>query len=135
MCEAAFQIIYMLFVLRKAKRVAFVEFCIKYTGEQAGFLEDHLRNESLMYEQLFSSKCKGYVLDFFERLMAEMRGLKYEDSNGILEALEFFQEVGAIALWKYNCNLDPKIDSFVRGFDRLDVGEERKRLYFLAQAS
>jgi len=87
-----------------------------------------------MYEELFSLECKGYVLDLLEKLMAEMKVLRFEESGEVLDGLEFVQNVGATALWKFNRSLDSEVESFVREFDRLDVIEERERLYSLAQA-
>lgn len=106
---------------------------INYVDEGLDFPEDFLRNEHAMYEELFSLRCKGYVLGLLEKLMIEMEGLRFEESETVLDGLEFVQSVGATALWKFNCNLDAELKSFVRGFDRLDAIEERIRLYSFAQ--
>ena len=87
-----------------------------------------------MHEELFSLGCKGYVLSLLKKLMGELKGLRFEESENILDGLEFVQRVSATALWKFNCNLDFELMNFVRGFDRLDTVEERERLYSLAQA-
>ncbi|MGZ0713734.1 hypothetical protein [Pseudomonas palleroniana] len=134
MCEITMQIIYFLFVHQKARRLYVLEFCINYIDGNLVFSEDFLRNESAMYEELFSLQCKRYVLDLLEKLMNEMKGLKFEESGEVLDGLEFVQHVGATALWRFHCNLDSGLERFVREFDRLDVVEERERLYSLAQA-
>ncbi|MEE4755471.1 hypothetical protein V2K79_25810 [Pseudomonas alliivorans] len=134
MCEITMQIIYLLFVRKNERRLSVLEAWINYIDGDLVFSEDFLRNEPEMYEELFSLKCKGYVLGLLEKLMAEMKGLRFEESERVLDGLEFVQNVGATALWKFNCNLDAELRSFVREFDRLDSVEERKRLYSLAQA-
>jgi hypothetical protein len=65
--------------------------------------------------------------------MAEMKVLTFEGSEDILDGLEFIQNVGATALWKFNCDMASEMESFVREFDRLDVIGERERLYLLAK--
>jgi hypothetical protein len=134
MCEITMQIIYLLFVRQNERRLSVLEVRINYIDGDLVFSEDFLRNEPAMYEELFSLKCKGYVLGLLEKLMAEMKGLTFEESERVLDGLEFVQNVGATAMWKFNCNLDAELRSFVREFDRLDSVEERKRLYSLAQA-
>ncbi|MEX5573764.1 hypothetical protein Q1J52_12620 [Pseudomonas lijiangensis] len=128
------KIIYFLFVHQSGRRISILESYINYIDGELAFSEDFLRNEHEMYEELFSLECKGHVLDLLEKLMAEMKVLRFEESGDVLDGLEFVQNVGATALWKFNCSLDSEVESFVRGFDRLDVFEERERLYSLAQA-
>lgn len=134
MCEITLQIIYFLFVHQKGRRLSVLEFYINYIDGDLVFSEDFLRNEPAMYEELFSLGCKGYVHDLLEKLMTGMKVLKFEESGEVLDGLEFVQNVGATALWRFNCDLDSEVESFVREFDRLDVVEERERLYLLAQA-
>lgn len=134
MCEITVKVLYFLFVYQKGRRISVLESYINYIDGELIFSEDFLRNEPAMYEELFSLECKGYVLNLLEKLMAEMKVLKFEESGRVLDGLEFVQNVGATALWKFNCNLDSEVESFVKGFDRLDVVEERERLYSLAQA-
>ena len=134
MCEITMQIIYFLFVSQGGRRLSVLESCINYVDGTFVFSEDFLRNEPAMYEELFSLECKGQVLVLLEKLMAEMKVLRFEESGEVLDGLEFVQNVGATALWRFNCKLDSEVESFVREFDRLDVVEERERLYLLAQA-
>ncbi|MGY2292796.1 hypothetical protein ACW9H6_23905 [Pseudomonas sp. SDO528_S397] len=109
MCEVTMRIIYFLFLRQNGKRLSVLELCINYIDGDLSFSEDFLRNERAMYEELFSLGCRGYVLDLFEKLMAEMKGLKLEESEGFLDGLEFVQNVGATALWKFNCHLDSEL--------------------------
>lgn len=133
MCEITMKMIYFLFAHQNGRRLSVLEPHINYIDEGLAFSEDLLRNERAMYEDLFSLRCKGYVLGLLEQLMIEMKGLRLEESEKVLDGLEFVQSVGATALWKFNCDLDPELKSFVREFDRLDAVEERVRLYSLAQ--
>lgn len=129
MCEINLRIIYFLFVCQEGRRLSVLEACINYVDGDLVCSEDFLRNEPAMYEELFSLTCKDYVHGLLRELMAEMKVLKFEESGGALDGLEFVQNVGAKALWKFNCDLDSEVESFVREFDRLDVDGERKRLY------
>ncbi|KAA0978049.1 hypothetical protein [Pseudomonas sp. ANT_H12B] len=133
MCQLAMQVIYFIFVHQNGRRLLAFESCINYIDGDLVFLEDFLRNEPAMYEELFSPGCNGYVLVLLKKLMTEMKELKLEDSGEVLDGIEFIQNVGATALWKFKCDLTAELDSFVREYDRLDVAEERKRLYLFAQ--
>lgn len=134
MCELNLQNIYFLLVRQRGGRLSVLESFINYVDGSLVFSKDFLRNEPAMYEELFSPSCKGYVLDLLKNLMAEMKALKLEESGEVLDGLKFVQNVGATALWKFNCDLASEVEGFVREFDRLDVVEERERLYLLAQA-
>ncbi|MFS2067273.1 hypothetical protein ACEN9D_00730 [Pseudomonas sp. CT11-2] len=134
MCEITLQIIYFLFLHQKGRRLPVLEFCINYIDGSFVFSEDFVRNEPAMYQELFSSECNGYVLNLLKNLMAEMKVLTFEGSEDILDGLEFIQNVGATALWKFNCDMASEMESFVREFDRLDVIGERERLYLLTQS-
>lgn len=133
MCEMTLQAIYFLFVHVSGRRLTALESYINYVDGEMVFSDDLLRNEPDMYGDLFSSGCKGYLHDLFGELLAELKLLRFEESEAVLDGLEFVQNVGATALWKFNCNLSPDMEDFVRGFDRLDTVEDRKRLYLLAQ--
>ena len=133
MCEITMKMIYFLFAHQNGRRLSILESHINYIDEGLSCSEDFLRNERAMYEELFSLRCKGYVVGLLEKLMIEMKGLRFDESEKVLDGLEFVQNVGAKALWKFNCNLDAELKSFVREFDRLDAVEERVRLYSLAQ--
>lgn len=134
MCEVTLQLIYFLFVRQKGARIPVLERYINYIDGSLVFSEDFMRNEPVMYKDLFSVKCKDYMLDLFRKLMTDLKVLKFEGSGEILDGLEFVQNISATALWKFNCDLVSEMEDFVREFDRLDVIEERKRLYLLAQA-
>lgn len=133
MCEAIVRIIYFLFLLRGGRRSSALEAYIGYVDGELALSDDFSRNEPNMYKELFSLGCEEYFSDLFERLSADMRGLERERSEDILTGLEFVQSCGATALWKFNLELRAELENFVRDFDRLDVPEERERLYLLSQ--
>lgn len=133
MCEAIVRIIYLLFLLRGGRRSSALEAYIGYVDGELAFSDDFAHNEPDMYRELFSPRCEGYFSDLFEKLSAAMRGLERERSEDILFGLEFVQNSGATALWKFNLELRTELEAFVRDFDRLDDSEERERLYLFAQ--
>ena len=133
MCEFNLRTIYFLFVSQGGRRFSILESYINYVDGMMVFSEDFLRNEPAMYEELFSLGCRGYMLDLLKKLMAELKGMKFEESVGVLEVLEFVQGVCAAALWKFNCELPSEVECFVREFDRLDAVGEKERLYLSAQ--
>ncbi|MCY1399166.1 hypothetical protein D9M71_142160 [compost metagenome] len=133
MCEAIVRIIYFLFLLRGGRRSSVLESYIGYVDGELALSDDFSRNEPSMYKELFSLGCEECFSGLFERLSADMRGLERERSEDILIGLEFVQNCGATALWKFNLELRAELENFVRDFDRLDVPEERERLYLLHQ--
>ncbi|ONH49675.1 hypothetical protein SAMN04490182_3512 [Pseudomonas cedrina] len=133
MCIWNLQVIYFLFLSKEGVCIPLLEKNIKYVESDLIYSEDFLRNESIIYRDLFSEECIEYIYGLVVGLMNEMRTLTFEESKEALDGLSFLQGVGATALWKFNCNLKLELESFVREFDRLDVVEERERLYLLAQ--
>lgn len=133
MCARSLKTIYCVFVNQEGTRIPLLEQYIKYTEGAVFFSEDCLRNEPLIYKDLFSAECDSYVNGLLQGFMKEMKVLTFDESWEVLEAVTFLQGVAATALWKFGCNLSSELESFVREFDRLDVVEERRRLYLLAQ--
>ncbi|MDQ0653333.1 hypothetical protein [Pseudomonas cedrina] len=133
MCVWNLQVIYFLFVNKEGVRIPLLEKNIKYVEGNLIYSEDFLRNEPIIYRDLFSGECIEYIYGLVVEFISEMRVLTFEESKEALDGLSFLQGVGATALWKFNCNLKLELESFVREFDRLDVVEERERLYLLAQ--
>lgn len=133
MCARSLQTIYCVFANQEGARIPLLEQYIKCTEGVVFFSEDYLRNETLIYKDLFSGECDAYVNGLLQGFLKEMKVLTFDESWEVLEAVTFLQGVAATALWKFGCNLNSELESFVREFDRLDVVEERKRLYLLAQ--
>ncbi|MFC5694167.1 hypothetical protein ACFPU0_01175 [Pseudomonas sp. GCM10022186] len=134
MCKTIVRIVYYLFLLRGGRRSSALESYIDYTDGELEFSEDFARNEPGMYRELFSPECEGYFSDLLKRLISDMRGQERENSEDILIGLEFIQNSGATALWRFHLEMRAELEEFVRDFDRLDAPEERDRLYSLAQA-
>lgn len=133
MCEIFIKAVYTLFLQRGGQASEFIEACINYTDDDAIVSDDDFRNESAIYEGLFSEECCDYLFGLYGRSMKRMKGLGFKESVDILEGLVFIQVIGATALWRFNLELGFDLEEFVRGFDRLDVFEERERLYLRAQ--
>jgi hypothetical protein len=128
------QVIYYLYVKQGGQRTPVLERLMSYKEEEFVFSQDFLRNEPEMYKLLFSVECESCIKGVYEKLFAEMKGLAFMEAGGVIGGLSFLQYVGATALWRFNCDLDCELESFVRGFDRLDLAVEKERLYMLAQS-
>lgn len=133
MCVDAFKKAYAMFVARWGRRLPSVEQYFPELSGDLGVTEDDIRNEPSIYRKLFSDDCRGLIEEFYRSAILKMRGTSYEDAADILEALAFIQEVTAIALWRFDCPMSRVLKEFARDFDRLDVPEERYRLYQSAQ--
>lgn len=133
------------FVFRKALSIIYRVFLnegglnVIWIDGYFGFLvneelsSDDIINLPLVYEEFFSDDYRSELECFYLQLLGEMNGVPYEQCEKPLEALAFFQGITARALWKYHQNIGGVIEAFARDFDRLDVPEERFRLYEQAQ--
>jgi hypothetical protein len=135
MCRRYLLDIYRAFYERGRVRICTVERWVALEGDLRPLSEDERRNERETYADLFSDECRADVEFLYQTAMREMRGKPYELSGGVLEALDFLQQVVATALWKYRSSVGETLESFAREFDRLDVEDERRRLHALAQDS
>lgn len=133
MCKDTVCSIYLLFIFRGGRRSLALESLIDFFREDFEFTEDLIRNEELMYEELFSLRNSGYFFGLYKQLMFNLKGLERKSSGDVLAGLEFIQDVSAKALWKFGCDLKGELKGFARDFDRLDVPEEKERLYTMAQ--
>lgn len=97
--------------------------------------KDDMRNDSQAYIALFSEECSQEITKLYDEVLQQMRGIPYANSEDLLKCLSFLQEVVASALWKHHCSVPSSLAAFAREFDRLDVEDERKRLYDRAQTS
>jgi hypothetical protein len=124
-------LIYRLFLCEGRRRVDWIEEHFGFDGGVALSCGDK-RNEPGTYEILFSQEHQEKLKQLYLELLNEMNGVTYQHCGNV-HALAFIQEVSATALWKYRQILDVMIEEFVRNFDRLDIPEERVRLYESAQ--
>jgi hypothetical protein len=87
-----------------------------------------------LYRQLFAGECQTVIGILFDEALAALKGRALENCEGQLRLLAFLQHVFAVALWRYQLPIEPRLEAFAREFDRLDVGSERRRLHAIAQA-
>ena len=132
MFDQMFFLIYRLFLDRGGKRVSWV---IRNFGADDGaeLYADIVGSEADAYSVVFSHEGRSRLEGIYFSLLDGMNGLTYQQCDDALEALSFIQEISAAALWKYRLDVGAEIEFFVREFDRLDVPEERVRLYRRAQ--
>ena len=132
MFNQVFMLIYRLFLDKGGQRVSWIESHFDFDAG-ISLSSDDKRNESATYEALFLQGHQAKIEQLYLELLSEMDGVSYQQCGDILDALAFIQEISAIALWKYRQRVGVMIEEFVRDFDRLDVPEERFRLYKSAQ--
>jgi hypothetical protein len=127
-----FRKIYGLAVHRNGSRVPVME---TYLGLDApGHVSaDDLRNEPALYREL-AQDAHSILEDCLQWLLRELRDLRYEEAEGVLDGIAFLQAVSGDVLWRYNAPLSVALEGFVREFDRLDVDSERRRLYAVVRA-
>ena len=121
-------LVYRLFLDGGRRKINWIEQRLGFDGNIALSLDDK-RNEPSAYESIFSQEHRPNVEQLYRELLGEMKGVPYQQCDDILDALVFLQEISAIALWKYHQSLGAAMEAFVRDFDRLDVPDERIRLY------
>jgi hypothetical protein len=123
--------VYALYLADGSPRVPLVE---QHLGplEPDALTVDDRRNVQEYYRQLTEEHATE-LQALFRRLCDDMRELSFERASGLIDALRFLQNVIAIALWKYGLAISRDLESFTRGFDRLDVVSERRRLYEQSQ--
>lgn len=134
MCKNNFIKIYNLVAIRESIKCPLLEGMVNCKTDTQLHHEGDNLNEHYMYNELFSPACNTYIMDLFHNLIIKMKHVEFEKAQEAIEGLVFIQIIGATALWKYNCAIDPELENFVRDFDRLDVQEERRRLYLSEQA-
>jgi hypothetical protein len=88
---------------------------------------DDRRNEPELYRELMQDR--DLLDDCLSWLFAELRAISYEQSGQILAGLIFLQWVVADGLWRYRQPVSERLERFTRDNDRLDISDERRRLY------
>ncbi|MFC4820071.1 hypothetical protein [Dokdonella ginsengisoli] len=120
--------IYSLFLLDGEDRVPWIE---EYLGgvDRPNISSDDRRNELNIYKGIFSNKNRSDFESIYLGLRRLIKGKSYDSSHDFLAAMRFLQQVVSVALWKYGLEVGATMEDFAREFDRLDVPEERIRLY------
>ncbi len=127
-------LLYSRFLQRGGKKSAAIE---RHVGNGAS-RPDAVNNngdEASIYAALFADTCRSKVEQLHLTLMDELRETSGHPYGDVIDGLSFIQEIAATGLWKYHEHIGARLESFVRDFDRLDVPEERVRLYESAQES
>jgi hypothetical protein len=123
----AFGKIYDLWVDRSRERIPIIE---KYLGivEAQTVSADDRRNEPQFYRDV--ARENGLLLEnCLEWLLDKLKAVPYEQAADIFAGVEFLQWIIADVLWRYGSNVSEKLERFTRDFDRLDVPDERLRLF------
>jgi hypothetical protein len=98
----------------------------------AGLTVDDRRNEREICQDMLEDAAP--LDDLFTSLMREMKGRGFDESQDLIDALGSVQVIVTCAMWKHHLTVNRRLEHFARDFDRLDVNDERRRLYDLAQA-
>jgi hypothetical protein len=134
-CAQHLLVVYRAYVIRTGTRLEVLDRAMSWPVEIAPLSEDERRNEPPTYAALFSPECEAFLEQFYQKAMHMMNGRPFDDCGQPLQALAFFQEVVATALWRHRCTVGNVLASFAREFDRLDVHSERERLHARAQTT
>ena len=133
MCERLMGVAYSMYLSRERPEVSIIEKYINYPINGISVSVDDVRNESEIYAKIFRSRQDSFVYGLFLRLLGDLKGRPREDASDVIGGLEFIQEIGARGLWPFGLHVSADFEDFIRAFDRLDVAEERERLYVWAQ--
>ncbi|GKT26114.1 hypothetical protein [Acidovorax sp. SUPP3334] len=87
------------------------------------------QSEQEIYKSFFSSENQSKFYLLYCRIRGEMVGVPYSRCEKLIGMLAFMQEILATALWKHNQRVEVDMENFAREFDRLDIEDERFRLY------
>lgn len=94
-------------------------------------LANHHVDEASLYLKLFTKEGVEFLNEFYFQICNQIKKISFAESAQHLSLLMFMQEIFAAALWKYNLNIGEVLERFTREFDRLDLIEEKVRLYLL----
>lgn len=131
MCNRYLQTLYRAFVERTHVQSEFIEHWMQLRRINRSVDEE--RNEQSIYTDLFSDQCRSEIEDCYLEALAQIRGHTFAESEDVLNALLFLQEVIAAAMWKHRCEVGSTLETFARRFDRLETPIERRRLHAEAQ--
>ena len=132
-CSDTCAIVYQGTLTSSRRRAAFLERRLTPASLTFEVSEDVRRNLPVVYERLFSSRCRAFLDRLYDDAMEAMRGVPIQQCAQAIEALAVVQEIVAVALWKYNLAATPSLEQFARTFDRLDDEGERRALHEHAQ--
>ncbi|HEX9983220.1 MAG TPA: hypothetical protein VGF69_08150 [Thermoanaerobaculia bacterium] len=126
-----FRKIYDLSIHNLDERLPVIERFLGIDGPSSVSIDDQ-RNGLYYYSGLAANSAP--ILDeCLGRLVAELVTVPYDDAGEIFAGLGFLKSVAAQAMWRYCLGISRPMEDFTRDFDRLDVDEERRRLYELVR--
>lgn len=124
---SSFGKIYDLWVDRSRERVPIIEHYLGIMEPQTVSVDDR-RNELQFYRDI--ARDQGQLLEnCLEWLFNKLKMVPYEQAADIFAGVEFLQWVIADALWRHGLQVSEALERFTREFDRLDVPDERFRLF------
>lgn len=128
MCVESLAIVYKIHLAHGNARLKTLEDLLAcYSCEPLS--ENDLRNEKKHFDRIYSDECKSLVNKLFESAINRLAKEPYCKEGEEISMLVFLQEISAKAMWKFHIKLVDSLEKFVREFDRLDMEEERRRLY------
>jgi len=127
--RAALLVVYRKEVQERGQRSRFMEEWISRPLPPEPLSDEEERNLPLFYATLCSPSGSAAMETLFREMMVGMRGRPYEECGDLLQGLAIVQRIAATAHWKYHWEVGPLLMAFARGFDRLDVDSERRRLF------
>lgn len=120
-------LIYKLLLDQGGDRAPAIERYLEFDISQPASEDDKI-NEQIIYSTLFNENLPR-IERIFINLLEDMRGTPFEQCDTTIDGLALLQSIISTALWKYHQNVGETLEHFARDFDRLDVPEERVRLY------
>lgn len=106
---------------------------ISQGGEKSLLVEKYINHIDIKFyksEDLLQNLFGGnHIKLLFNEALRIISKENFENSIDAINCLKFIQDIGSMAMWKYNIKVDNDLEDFIRDFDRLDVEFERKRLY------
>ncbi|MCT7329676.1 hypothetical protein [Ralstonia mojiangensis] len=132
-CKEKLHTIYSIYLLNGGSIAENIETEILQNPKDFIASVDDIRNEREIYNDLFQTPCISLIESIFHLNFNSMSSKPYEQCKSFIDALAFIQDIAASAMWKFDLSIPGDLEAFVRDFDRLDVPEERYRLYQLAQ--
>jgi hypothetical protein len=128
MCKNLFEEIYEIAIANGAERSLLVE---KKLGLRSPIspTRDAILNERESYAALFGNECSHLCEGLLMESFSDLKNTALGYSNEIFDSLILLQFIFARAMWKYNIDLEPSVEKFTKEYDRLDVFDEKKRLW------
>lgn len=133
LANSSLRTIYCSFLENGGARIVCIEAYLNINGEDCSLSLDDRLNIEDNYRSLFTEPGPSSVETLYRNLLLSLRDVPYKSCADMLYGFQFLQVVLATALWKYKLSTGDALENFAREYDRLDVEEEKRRLYLSAQ--